>query len=99
LAPILTKQEEHLDILYGPGLVEKFGADVNQATFAGRTPLHAAARYGNLDLVVCLVKVLSADVHRQALDGSFALIIGKLWACRFCALPRQSARHGYQPSR
>jgi ankyrin repeat protein len=51
------------------------GADVNQATFAGRTPLHAAARYGKLDLVGCLVRVLGTDVHRQALDGSFALLI------------------------
>jgi hypothetical protein len=55
-------------------LGEDLGADVNQATFAGRTPLNIAARYGMLDLVVCLVQELGADVHRQALDGTFPLL-------------------------
>jgi ankyrin repeat protein len=40
------------------------GADVNLCggEFIGRSPLHAAAQYGNLEIMDCLVKAV-ADVN------------------------------------
>jgi hypothetical protein len=55
-------------------IVKEFGADVNQATNLGCTPLYAAAGKGHLSVVQCLIKELGADVNRARLNGSTPLM-------------------------
>jgi ankyrin repeat protein len=52
------------------------GADVNRAKPQdGITALYAAATFGNLDVAICLVKELGADVNQAADDGATPLFI------------------------
>jgi ankyrin repeat protein len=44
-------------------MVKQLGADVNQPSQYGCTPLHRAAQEGHVDLVLYLVKELGADVN------------------------------------
>jgi ankyrin repeat protein len=55
-------------------LVEELGADVNQATNAGYTPVHTAAILGRTEVVRCLVKS-GANLNKALL---FAVIEGSL---------------------
>jgi hypothetical protein len=55
-------------------LVKEFGADVNQANRDdGFTPLHAAAQFGQTDLVQCLINELGADFNHADEEGWTAI--------------------------
>jgi ankyrin repeat protein len=51
------------------------GADVNQATQDGTTPLFMAAQKGHLEVVRALVTELGADVNQATQDGATPLLI------------------------
>jgi ankyrin repeat protein len=56
-------------------LVRKLGADVNQTTKTGHTPMFIAAENGFLDVVKCLVKELGAHPHPTTIYGSTPLFM------------------------
>jgi ankyrin repeat protein len=53
-------------------LVNKLGAYVDQPSSDNSTPLYAAAHYGHVDMVRCMVKHLGADVHLGDEEGNGA---------------------------
>jgi hypothetical protein len=55
--------------------MNELGADVNQATHNGATPLFAAAKNGYLNDVQCLVIEIGADVNQTTLSGATPLHI------------------------
>jgi hypothetical protein len=55
-------------------MIREFGADVNRVTHGGCTPVFAAARFGFLSVVKCLVKEFGADVNRAMLNESTPLM-------------------------
>jgi ankyrin repeat protein len=55
--------------------VKEFGADVNQASNEGFTPIFGAAQEGHLLAVSCLGKELEADVKITSNDGYTPLLI------------------------
>jgi hypothetical protein len=55
-------------------LVKDLGADVNQSTKIGCTPVYIAALKGHLDVARCLVDDLGADVNQTTNDGSTPLM-------------------------
>jgi ankyrin repeat protein len=49
--------------------VEELGADVNQTTYDGFSPLHISAQKGDVAEVMCLVEELGADVNLGIMNG------------------------------
>ena len=56
-------------------MIEK-GADINQATPDGETPLCVAAHNGYLDIVNFLIQK-KADINQALLDGTTPLAVAK----------------------
>jgi hypothetical protein len=56
-------------------LVRELGADVNQTTSIGVTPLYIAAQKGYLPVVQCLVNELGAHVDQSKFNGTTPLYI------------------------
>jgi ankyrin repeat protein len=54
-------------------LVKKLGADINNANYAGCTPLYNAVGKGDFALVRCMVKELGADVNQATANGTTPL--------------------------
>jgi hypothetical protein len=54
--------------------VKEFGADVNQGSANGTTPLLLAAQLGNMSVAQCLVKELGADIRQTHKRGGTPLM-------------------------
>jgi hypothetical protein len=62
-------------------LVQKLGADVNQATRNGPTLLMVATQRGNLAMLQCRVQKLGADVNQATRNGLTPLAVAVAQPC------------------